>query len=115
MIFSEAEHGFKLSAEDPEGNFAVVPIIRDKVLAKKPEQSHKTLERQLKRLGESEFTCDDLEINLSQHYFLPISQINSLRREIVEAIRAERGRNFPRWTTEIQPIDFPYPAGVKNS
>ena len=36
-----------------------------------PEQAQATLERQLTRLGEPCFVCDELEIDLSQMYFFP--------------------------------------------
>jgi len=109
MRFSETGEGFQLSAGDPDRNFAVVPLRVEKSPAKKIEQARATLERQLTRLGESDFICDELIVELSQAYFLPKSALNALRRELVENMVAERRRNFPRWKAEIMPNEMPYP------
>ena len=61
------------------------------------------------RLGASEFVCDELEIDLSQIYFFPVSTLNALRRDLVAELLEERVRNYPRWKVEIMPNDAPYP------
>jgi collagenase-like PrtC family protease len=109
MKFSETEDGFWLSAGDPEGNSVVIPLKWEKVPAQKAEQARATLERQLTRLGESDFKCDELKIELSQPSFLPVSTLNALRRELVEKLAEERRRNFPRWQAHIKPNEVPYP------
>jgi len=109
MKFSETEDGFRFSAEDPDGNSVVLPLKREKVPAQKAEQARATLERQLTRLGESDFECAELKIELSQPYFLPVSTLNALRRELVEKLSEQRRRNFPRWQARIIPNEVPYP------
>jgi len=82
MRFSDFEDGFQLSAEDGDGNSV---------------------------LGETIFSCDELEIDLTQVYFLPVSTLNAMRRDLVSEILAERQRNYPRWVVEQNPNDVPYP------
>ncbi len=109
MRFSETEDGFRLSAEDQDGNSVVVSLKWEKTPAQKVARARATLERQLTRLGGSVFVCDELMIDLSQVYFLPVSTLNTLRRELVEKLLAERARNYLRWEIEITPNDVPYP------
>jgi collagenase-like PrtC family protease len=109
MRFSETEDGFQLSAEDQDGNFVVMPLNVEKNPAQKSEQVRATLERQLTRLGESEFVCEVWELDLAQVYFLPLSTLNALRRELVAKLMEERRRNFPRWEARIIPNGVPYP------
>jgi len=109
MRFSETRSGFQLSAEDQDGNFVVVPLNRQKTPARKPDQARATLERQLTRLGDSEFVNDNLEIDLSAPYFFPVSILNALRRDLVTKLQAERAGNFPRLTGGAIQNDVPYP------
>jgi putative protease len=109
MKFSTTEDGFQLSAEDQDGNFAVAATKAEKIPAQNVERARTILERQLTRLGNSEFVCDKLKIDLSQVYFLPVSVLNALRRDLVVEMLAERKRNYPRWVAEIVPNEVPYP------
>jgi putative protease len=109
MKFSETRDGFHLSAYDQDGNSVVIPLYVEKSTAQKTEQARATLERQLTRLGESEFVCDELELDLSQIYFLPVSTLNALRRELVEQMVVKREINFLHWEAEIIPNGVPYP------
>ncbi len=109
MRFSETEDGFQLSAADQDGNSVVIPLKWEKIPAQNIEQARATLERQLTRLGATEFSCDELEIDLAQVYFLPVSTLNALRRDLAAALLAERQRNYPRWIVEIISNAVPYP------
>ena len=48
-------------------------------------------------------------IDLTQVYFLPVSTLNAMRRDLVSEILVERQRNYPRWVVEQNPNDVPYP------
>jgi len=60
------------------------------------DQAHAAIERQLTRLGETLFHCEEFEIELKKIYILPASILNTARRELVEALLVERERNYPR-------------------
>ena len=109
MRFTEKEDGFELSAKDQDGNFGVVALKVEKIPAENIERARDTLERQVIRLGNTEFVCENLEIDLSQVYFLPLSVLNGLRRDLGTEMVAIRLRNFPRWQAKITPNDIPYP------
>jgi putative protease len=107
--FSEIPDGFQLSAEDEDRNLAVVSLDWEKSPAQNVERARATLKRQLTRLGNSEFVCEELDVDLSQPYFLPVSILNALRRDLVKAMLAERKHNYPRWIAKITPNEIPYP------
>ncbi len=109
MVFFETEDGFCLSAADQDENFVVVSLKTEKTPAQNIDRARTTLERQLTRLGATEFFCNELEIALSQEYFLPVSTLNALRRDLVVELLAERECNYPRWRVEITPNEVPYP------
>ena len=114
LKFSETSTGFTLSAEDMDGNRAIVVLNEQKILAKKADQARDNLKRQLTRLGESDFVCSDIEIDISQAYFFPLSTLNALRRDLVANLAAERAQNFPRLTGEIIKNNIPYPETKLN-
>ena len=110
LKFSETVTGFQLSAQDQDGNHAVVSLNNEKTPAHKSDQALKTLKRQLTRLGDSEFVGDELVIDLTEAYFLPVSTLNALRRDLVIKLREERAKNFPRLTGGVIKNKVPYPA-----
>ncbi|MFN2237084.1 MAG: peptidase U32 family protein [Anaerolineales bacterium] len=107
--FYESKNGFNVSAQDQDGNTVSVPLQYQKITARNPEQAVATLERQLTRLGGTLFRCDDFELELAESYFLPVSVLNTLRRDLVEALLVEREHNFPRIEVKIVPNEIPYP------
>jgi len=107
--FSETDEGFQLSAEDKDGNYVFSPLIADKIPAHKPGQAIETLKRQLTRLGDSEFVCDEINIDLSNSYFFPVSSLNALRRDLVSKLLVERLRNYPRMIGGAIQNEVPYP------
>ena len=109
MRFSETPDGFQLYAQDQDGNFVLVPLKGEKIPAQKEELGLANIKRQLTRLGESEFVCDDVDVDLAQIYFLPLSALNALRREAVTQLRDERARKFPRLTGGALKNAIPYP------
>lgn len=114
MQFEETPEGFRFSAQDRDGNQAVLDWNVEKTSARSPEGAAANLERQLTRLGESEFTCAQLDLDLSQPYFFPLSNLNALRRNLVAVLQADRARNFPRWQGGAVVNEIPYPQDRLN-
>ena len=63
--------------------------------SKNSEKMKETFINQLKKTGESDFYITDVEIN-SEIPFMPVSEINNLRREILELLMEERLNNYER-------------------
>ena len=63
--------------------------------AKNPEKMKENFITQLKKTGDSDFYVENIEI-LSEIPFMPISQINEIRRTILEKLMNERLKNYKR-------------------
>jgi len=87
--------GFRLEATDGDGVTASQEIACARVWADKPVQARVVLERQLAKLGASEFCASHIDVNLSQMPHLPLATLNALRRGLVEELRRQRARLRP--------------------
>ncbi len=109
LVFSEIEAGFQLTGQDQDANFGVARLTTEKLPAQKPEKARHTLEKQLQKLGNSEFVCAALELDLAQAYFLSVALINELRRALVADLQRQRQKNLPRLLGGIRPSAVPHP------
>lgn len=57
--------------------------------AKNSPMDVKSIEKQLKKLGETEFEAEHIDIELQGNVFVPVSELNELRRELVRGITEE--------------------------
>ncbi|MCR4880724.1 MAG: U32 family peptidase [bacterium] len=85
----------KLLAVDEDGNKAEI-LSEGFEEAKNADKAQQTIIEQLNKTGESDFYVQDIKINFSKTPFLPISQINELRRNILEKLMQERLKNYKR-------------------
>lgn len=98
----------QLQAEDEDSNTASVAISAAQPAAK-PEAALTTLRRQLEKTGDSEFCCVEIKTELSVTPFLPVSAINSLRRQSLDELRRVRAETRPQcqpWKPGT-PVPFP--------
>jgi putative protease len=94
---------------DEDGNEAAGTLRCEKVRADKPDRALDVVERQLRRTGGTEFTCTTLDVDWPQVYHLPLSALNALRRDALDALAAVRARNRPVVVRAIVANDAPYP------
>lgn len=108
-----------LTAMDEDGNKVSLPLSSTEK-PNNPDKMKENFINQLSKTGESDFCVSGIKIN-SELPFLPISQINEIRREIFNMLMEKRLKNYKR---EIQkPIsytNFPkkeldYKANIHNS
>jgi putative protease len=92
LTLREIPDGFCLAAEDEDGNRAEGSLHCVKEPADKPEQALTNIQKQIQRMGGTEFSCSSVEIALPRTYFLPISSLNALRRRVLERLAAVRRR-----------------------
>jgi hypothetical protein len=109
LKLEETHTGFILTATDEDGNAAVGELTCDKAPAEKPERALSTVEKQLRKMGDTEFACAELEIAWGRPYFLPVSALNQLRREALERLVAVRAQNRPVPQATIHRNNVPYP------
>lgn len=109
LRLAETRAGLALLAQDEEGNEAMATAELEFIPAEKPQQAAEAIERQLRRLGESDFECVYLRSDLPDPRFIPLGVLNGLRRDVLEALAQERAQAYNRPQAVIQPNDTPYP------
>ncbi len=93
----------KIEAIDEDNNKASI-LIQSTETAKNREKMEETLTRQLQKTGESDFFCEKIAINATNLPFLPVSQINNLRRDLFNKLMDERIKNYKK--IEQKPLKY---------
>jgi collagenase-like PrtC family protease len=109
LKLEETPEGFIATATDEDGNVAVGELTCEKIRAKKPDLALDTVEKQLRKTGDTEFACAEVEAAWEQAYFVPVSMLNALRRDALEKLSAMRAQNRPVLRQTIRRNDVPYP------
>ncbi|MFN0214690.1 MAG: peptidase U32 family protein, partial [Saprospiraceae bacterium] len=86
MRFSETETGFCLQVVDEDGHTSSAMLETAKEPAKNAEGLIENIKKNLAKTGNTPFMVDELEVDFSQNWFLPISKINELRRTALEQL-----------------------------
>ena len=90
-VFAEIPEGFSLTLQDENGITATATVAFDKQPAQQhPAEAEAGLREQLSRLGNTDFELSAITINWTQHWFLPSSLVNRLRRDAIEKLEAAR-------------------------
>ena len=110
LQFGETPEGFALNAVDEEGFSAGISCMPGKTKAEKPEAALNTIKRQLSKIGETGFYLQDLELNLSAPYFIPVSVLNDLRRRVLEQLETSRTTAYKRQEAKFEKTSHKYPA-----
>lgn len=98
----------KIIATDEDNNTTSVDIISSEI-ANNQEKMAQNFEKQFKKTNESDFYCEKITITSSNLPFLPISQINELRRNLFKNLMNERLKNYKRQIQEpLHYAKFPY-------
>lgn len=105
----EDENGLVLQVIDEDGITAELIYPTELADAEKPDNARAAIEKQLAKTGGTEFTCRQLNINLTRPRFIPVSTLNSIRREALEELAEKRKEARPRLTGGITRNNLPYP------
>lgn len=85
MKLSETQDGFTLKATIKDAAEVSINIKQEKQIAQKPQ--HENIVRQLTKLGNTPFECNDVEgSNTCFNYFIPSSLLADMRRKITEKL-----------------------------
>ncbi len=109
FVLSEVGTGFSLTVEDEDGNVATEHLATAKTIAQKPQQAEETAERQLAKTGGTPFHCVLVTLSWSRPYFLPVSELNELRRVTLDRLTAARAEQRPVRSGTIDRNAAPYP------
>ncbi len=109
MLLQEMPSGLVLAGTDEDGNRVTVEIAGPKQPAQKKEAARQTIHTQLTKLGNTIFECSDLQVQTNDVYFLPVSQLNAAKRELVQRLLQVREVNRPHPTGGARRNDVSFP------
>lgn len=91
MSLGLTSRGFCLTAELPDGRTAAASIETEHQLALKSQRDN--IVRQITKLGNTPYECDDVDMPADFSYFIPSSLLTALRRQVVEQLESEEPRD----------------------
>lgn len=87
FTYTETPDRIILEAVDETGDRSQsVMILENPEPSKNFEKMEQNLRSKLAKLGESIFECGQLTLDLDYHWFIPVSRLNELRHDAMEAI-----------------------------
>ncbi len=108
FLLKENDGGFILEAKTDSGLVETIEIKSDKVVAQKPNLALESVKKQLSKLGETKFVARDIRCDWSQPYFLSLSLLNQLRRDVIEKLIKTIEKSYIRSEKQIQPNNIKY-------
>ena len=110
LVLSESETGFELTATDEDGYVSNVHLEHAKEPTKNSLSIEDNIKTQLGKTGFTPYTADEIRIQFSDNWFLPISKINEMRRTVYEQLTSIRLANYKREEHQIVKTDHPFPV-----
>jgi collagenase-like PrtC family protease len=109
LLLFENETGFELLATDEDSNVSTVQLVHPKEQTKNNQSIEENIKAQLAKTGFTPYTADEITIQFSDNWFLPISKINEMRRTVYEQLSETRLKNYKREERKIEKTSHPYP------
>lgn len=110
LELSEVLDGFVLTAIDEDEHTSQATLAITKEKAKNQESTFPNIKKSLSKSGNTPFIVDQININFTGNWFLPISKINELRREVLANLITIRVNEYHRKEFQISKTDHPYPV-----
>lgn len=86
----------QLIATSEEGCRVKIALKGEFELAEQSDKALKNIKDSLSKLGQTIYYLTDLEVNLNEIFFIPSSQLNQLRRDIIDKLTLERLTHYHR-------------------
>ncbi|RYJ39798.1 Peptidase U32 [Flavobacterium anhuiense] len=109
LLLTENENGFELIATDEDGNVSTVKLEHPKEQTKTGESIEENIKVQLAKTGFTPYSADEINVMFSENWFLPISKINEMRRNVFEQLSEIRLANYVREEHQLVKTSHPYP------
>lgn len=103
------KEGVFVQAKDEDLNFINEFISKEFEKAHNKEKALESITKQFSKLGETDFYLQDIEIIGENITFIPVSEINTIRRSIVDKLTEERKKNYKRKIFVIEKNSYPFP------
>lgn len=106
-----------------EDNISITQNINQTELAKNQEKTKETFIKQFSKTGESDFYILNIKISSENLPFMPVSEINELRRKVFDKLMEERikiyNKKIRQWQKPMQIVsyfedDVDYKANIHN-
>jgi putative protease len=110
LKFTETKDGFQLLAIDEDGHESSSSFTSEKEVAKNSESTIPNIKKNLSKTGNTPFIVDDITVEFSNNWFLPISKINEIRRVVLEQLIDIRVKEYHHEEFQITKTDHPYPV-----
>lgn len=110
LLLTENETGFELIATDEDGYVSKVQLEHAKEPTKTNQSIEENIKIQLAKTGFTPYTADEITIQFSNNWFLPISKVNEMRRTVYEQLTEIRLANYKREEHQIVKTDHPFPV-----
>jgi putative protease len=109
LTLRDTPTGLILAARDEDGVEAARELPGRPEPAKDPEAALATTRRQLMKTGNTIYACSEVIVETAAIPFLPVSALNGLRRDVLDALTAAREHRRPRAKGAVAVNDVPYP------
>jgi collagenase-like PrtC family protease len=109
LLLFENETGFELLATDEDGNISTVQLVHPKEQTKNNQSIEENIKAQLAKTGFTPYTANEITVQFTDNWFLPISKINEMRRTVYEQLSETRLKNYKREERKIEKTSHPYP------
>ncbi len=95
ISISENPDKINFSISDENNNTALIEIANNYIIADNKDKAQFNLKKQLSKSGNSIYRIKNINNNIENIYFIPISELNNIRRELILKLDLERERNRP--------------------
>jgi putative protease len=106
VTLAETQDGFVLRLTDEDGHAAEASAKVPREPARDGDKALAALREHLGRFGNTIFAPLDLQLELSQPWFVPPSLVNALRRDAIAMLEANRAAAYER-PQRAQPVEPP--------
>ncbi len=96
MTLTESGDTLHLTLHDNHGHYGHAKITHPQQQAEHPERAMNTLRESFGKLGNTHFSAAEIQIELTQPWFLPNAQINALRRAAIADLELARLTAYQR-------------------
>lgn len=110
IVLAENNFGFTLTLTDEDDNSVSLTLERGKELARTPQTEN--LKTQLGKLGNTPFAASAVEIDFTDNWFIPSSELSDLRRRGVEKLLEARRINYHREIFKMKETNHKFPVGT---
>ena len=110
LSLNETNEGFELIVIDEDGHKSAASFAVEKEVSNKGEQVLEDIKKNLSKTGNTPFIVDEIQLNLSNNWFLASSKVNEMRREALDNLITVRIDEYVRLEKQIVKTDHPFPV-----